>query len=701
MMGKLTIDDRLATKNRMLRAYPGKLLFGPVADRLFVDCLDRKPGFCGNIDFIHKVNLDMLFEVVCSSPMNMVLAKTVWYPSHLQMEYEDEKVAFFETKHLNANDVAFCRQQWTNKGDSPMTLTLRVEPAGCIITRSGAYTFFQMPEPLRDYRVGVCAGWQFADDQITVAPGETVAFVAAAAAGNLETETKESITAKLDAFFRTGQTPEAYAEESVKAYQAFFETVPDFSSSDPLLDKTWWYRWYILRNATSKPDFGYLKHPTVYEGRAHKTSKDTPLKVGGWEFSRLINLSTPLQMTDYRWCPDKELLHEFIRGNLSIYDDNGVLQSAFTNHKGSGFANFLIWAIYRMYLVDGDKEFLKEIIPDAKRAVDANTKVYGAKNDLMQIEVKHARTGKECQPSFWYFSEFPANYKDKSKITPLKRLDTSVYHYLNIKGLALMMEAVDDPEASVYKEMANTLAAQINEKTWDEKTKFYYDLHHETDEKAMVKNIVGIYPYWADIADDDRLEGLEKLFDPAYFNTGSVFSTVAKDCPAYAAHGGWMGVMKGRDSCMWDGPSWPYTNGIALEAVGRQSKIHGHCYDGQFGEFLRKYAYQHYRNGNFEEPYLVEQYHAETGENLSDEPDYNHSYFNDLIVSYVAGVEIRENSVVIDPLDIGLSHFSLKNLQIRGKIFEIAYAKDDAFTVTVDGTVVSSATGLKKVEIPL
>ncbi len=700
-MGNVNVDEKLATKNRMLRTYPGKLLMGPVGNRLFADCLDRKPGFCGNIDFIHKLNLDMLFEICCSYPMNLKLAEAVWYPSHLKMCYEDDQVSFTETKHINANDIAFCCETWTNKGKEPMTLTLRVEPFGCQIQKKGSFTSFAVEQMIHNYRVGGCAGWQYETDSVTVEPGQTVTFLAAAAVGNLETETPESIEAKLRDFFRKDQSPRAYAEESIADYQSFFDKVPAFSSSDPMLDKTWWYRWYILRNATSRPEFGYLTYPTVYEGRAHKTSKLAPLQVLGWEFSRLINLSSPLQMTDYRWYPDKELLHDFVRGYLSVTDDNGIIQSAFTDHKGGGFANFLIWAIYRIYLLDGDKEFLKEILPKAKACVDGNTKMYGAKNDLLQIEVKHARTGKECQPSFWYFSQFPGNHKDRSKITPLKRLDTSVYHYLNMKGLGLMMEEVGDPEAESYLKAAETLASQINEKTWDQETQFYYDLHYETDEKAMVKNIVGIYPYWAEIAGKEKLAGLEKLFSPDYFNTGAVFSSVAKDCPAYTAHGGWMGVMRGRDSCMWDGPSWPYTNGIALDAIGRQSKKNGHCYDGRFREFLEKYEYEHYRNGNVEEPYLVEQYHAVTGENLSDEPDYNHSFFLDLIISHVAGVDVQKDRIVIDPLDVGLRYFKLENLMIRGSVYEIALDEAGVFTVRKDGELVSSRKGLGKIELPL
>lgn len=104
-----------------------------------------------------------------------------------------------------------------------------------------------------------------------------------------------------------------------------------------------------------------------------------------------------------------------------------------------------------MYLVDGDKEFIKEMIPLMKKCVDGNTAVYGAKNDHLQIEVKHQRTGKEFQPSYWYFSDFPQNGKDKSKIIPMKRMDTSVYHYLNTLGLARMMKEVDDEKLFVLR----------------------------------------------------------------------------------------------------------------------------------------------------------------------------------------------------------------------------------------------------------
>jgi hypothetical protein len=170
-----------------------------------------------------------------------------------------------------------------------------------------------------------------------------------------------------------------------------------------------------------------------------------------------------------------------------------------------------------------------------------------------------------------------------------------------------------------------------------------------------------------------------------------------------------MGLLKSRDGCVWDGPSWPYTNGIALEAIGRQSRLNGHKYDKEFAEFLRKYSMQHYRNGVAGHPYLVEQYHAETGENLSDEPDYNHSYYLDLIIGFAAGLDVQKDRIVVDPLHLGLSYFRLDNLKVRGHEIVITYSEkereQDGLTaglkVFVDGKIAAESPSLARLEILL
>ena len=366
-----------------------------------------------------------------------------------------------------------------------------------------------------------------------------------------------------------------------------------------------------------------------------------------------------------------------------------------------------IWAVYLLYLLDGNQEFLREILPAMKAYLAGHIKVHGDAVDALQIEYTHSRTGKEYQPSYWYFHDYPMNPKDKSTYTPLKRVDRSVYHYLNTKGLAAICRILQDPDQKKYEELAEKIAADINQKMWDQNTHFYYDLHYQTDEKAMVKNIVGFYPYWAEITDDEKLSGLKYLMDPAHFNTGNAFPSVSKENPVYSPDGGWQGnFIKGRNGCVWDGPSWPYTTGIALSALGRQSQLHGHKYDRDFWIFFRQYTAQHFRDGVLERPYLVEHYNPESGEPLSDEVDYNHSYWIDLVISFVAGIRVEEDKIVVDPLQLGLQWFTLKNVLIRGHRYAVSWAEKEnieaapaGMRIMRDGEIIFESDAIQKVEI--
>lgn len=668
----------LCHDNRSFRIMPNKRHFGPRGLRLFVDYLDLQPGFVGRIDFIHAINITQLFEIVCSAQDEFPTAETRWCPEALTMTYENNRVRWQDKKYITRDDCAVSHQVWENKCQHPITLELAVAPEQCTVSRTKAGHYLaKTPTTAYDFAVGFAVGSDSGLEQqaLTLAPGETAEFTIVAAAGNLMTETEEQVVDKLEEKL---EKPAQLWEEHQRVYQSFFEEAPVFHSSDALLNQTWNYRWYILHNALTKPDFGNLNGYVMYEGGAHRKGKE-PFEMVGWEFSKLINLSTPLHITDFKWHSQKEYLYDMIRNMIANTDENGIFCSSYVNLHKRAYANFSLWAVWQLYLVDGNKEFMQEVLPALKEYFANESKTY-SKDDNLQIETTHNATGKEYQPSYWYFHEgegYPENPRKEGKFTPLKRVDRSVYHYLNGLGLANLCEALGDEAAEDYRKTVAAIGQDIQNKMWDEETGFFYDLHHETDEKAMVKNIVGIYPYWAEITKKDQLKGLELLFDPEYFGTQSPFPTTAKDCPVMRPEGGWMGTfLKGRDGCIWAGSAWPYTTGIAIDAIGKQSKENGHKYDQEFSEALRKYSLQHFRNSDIHQPYLVEHYNSDTGEALSDEVDYNHSYYLELILSHVAGITLSQGGVHFDPIDVGLDYFTVENIGIQGDTYTVQYKKE-------------------------
>ncbi|MCZ8519539.1 MULTISPECIES: MGH1-like glycoside hydrolase domain-containing protein [Paenibacillus] len=713
MSGARRLDDVLQAGKKSLRTLPGALLLGSTGARLWADYLDPVPGFSGRFDFIHKVNIPLLFAVQSSLISSYDPCRTVWRPSHLSMDYEGNRLALSERKFITWDDCAVSCQTWTNR--SREELVLRLETYGEAFGQreggrlSGSFS-------IEHYSFTIDGTIAVSDPQLLdglrVPPGESRSLVIAAAFGIQGADDIRTLSERAASYAESGRTADEVLEAQQNEYEAWFSHTPSFASSEELLDRTWSYRWFLLRHNLADPKYGNLRHPLFYEGRSHKKSK-TPFGKGGWEFSKLINLSVPLHTMDARWHHDPAYALGAYRNMQASPGEDGMLSCLTVDTVMHSFANFGGWAAYQLFLVHPDKEAAAELLPALKRNSEAWCKVYANERDALMIEYKHTRTGKEYQPSYWYFHDYPRNPKDKSTYTPLKRVDRTVYHYLNLLGIAGLGEALGDQEAEHYRERAEAVKAGVLDKMWDEATQFFYDLHHETDEKAFVKNIVGFYPSWAQML-DERHDGLMgHLFDEREFATRCPFPSVSADCPAYAKEGGWMGhFVKGRNGCVWDGPTWPYTNSIALDALAKESRRRGHRYDREFGHYLREYAFLHYQQRDLNRPGLVEHYNSDTGEALSDEQEYNHSYFIDLVVSHVAGLSVGREGIVLDPLDIGLDWFDLDRVKTAGSMLRITYRRpgtpwlapempeiEEGFRVYADGRLVFSDSGLTETEL--
>jgi hypothetical protein len=669
------IDSLLAFENRTLRTLPGKLLLGPTGARLWADYLDPVPGFRGRLDFIHKFNIPLLFSVAYEGgPEEMTPLDSLWRPSMLEMNWRDQDLCFREYKFITWRDQAVSLQSWENRGTREVTLLLKL-PDFFGPAADSRWAAAYLPVTIHGIKpvcVFFCSD-TMREGRFVLRPGERVEFFLAMAVGNSATDNTEEMKAGLLKLREAGGSIEVWRERQKEEYRCWFDEVPVFESSDPLLDRTWWYRWFILRHNLARPDFGNFHHTLVYEGRSHKMGKET-YKPSGWEFSKLIPLSTPLHVTDLRWYGKAELSYEAVRSLCDSIDENGLFRVLFADESGNEYANYAGWALYRLYLVHQDISFIKEVLNFFKTNARAVYKRHKGCNDHLQIETNHDLTGKEYQPSYWYFGGYPDNPNDESGYTALKRVDRSVYAYLNLLGAACLCEITGDPDKDEFFTLAGNLRGDILKKMWDGKSRFFYDLHFKTDEKALVKNIVGIYPLWSGISGPEHTRALDYLFNPEVFNTGSAFASTGRDCPVFSADGGWKKqYFKGRNGCMWDGPSWPYVTGIALDAIGGQTKQYRLSLDGWFMKLLRSYSLQHFQGQDIRRPYLVEHYNSITGEAISDEADYNHSFYIDLIVRHIAGIEPERDGFLFWPCRSGLKSFSLKGLRVQGRCIDVSF----------------------------
>jgi hypothetical protein len=291
-------------------------------------------------------------------------------------------------------------------------------------------------------------------------------------------------------------------------------------------------------------------------------------------------------------------------------------------------------------------------------------------------------------------------------------VDAACYLHLNAVSLARILDVLEHPEnAARYRELAAKTAAAVLAKMWDPATGFFHDLREDDEARMATLNVVGFDPFFCGIAGPDYAQAMEHLDNEEEFAAPWPVPSTAMNGPAYAPNAWWFDHHpKGPDGAMWNGPTWPYTNTTVLLSVARLTRLMDHALDARFAWLLDAYTRMHFRNGNIDDPCLLEHYRPDTGVAVSLEEDYYHSAWVDLVVTGVCGVLPQpDGSLIIDPIDCGLEWFSLERLPYRGHQLTVTWNSGTdgtpdslpvGLTVKVDSTRRAHSPRLERLELP-
>jgi hypothetical protein len=647
----MNIDDRLSGPLRTLRGHPDALLLGPSGRRLFVDLLDDAPGFRGTIDYVHKLNIPMLFGVEVDSPQALGRSGGTWHPSHLRTRTVFADAVLEETRFVTWTDEAVSIQWWRNTSDRPLTVRGLIDGEWCVRVGEGAAGERRIEAHGFTVRLTVRADTDELWGGVTLMPGETRRLCVVA---SVRHESWDPEDPTVDQGSSWDPASEDLLERQIAEYQGWFDAVPDLVASDPMISRAWAYRWYVLRNTMAMPEMGILQGPVFYEGRSHKLAKD-PWRPRGWDFGKMIPLSTPFHLMDLRWHGDIGRARDAARSVVGVQGTDGQLYASTVREQLKPYASYFGHALAQWAHLRGYERVPDDVLAAARSQVLGERRALEAAEDELPVQRDHKLTGKEYQPSYWAFHGYPADPTDEALFTPLKRVDRAVYQLLNARGAAEMLAARGMRDAEL-ESISAQVAESVRTKMWDPAVSFFVDIRAEDDASSAVRNIVGFYPWWAEIADETHDAGLSAALEPKAFGT-----------TAFRAQGGWLGqFLKGRNGCMWNGPAWPYTTCIALDAVARAAIRTGDArFDVAFARGLRSYVRSHFRDGDPSSPYLVEHYDPLTAEPISDEPDYSHSSLIDLLVTRVVGLHRQGDDWRLRPLDIGVPSLHLSGVPLR------------------------------------
>ena len=463
-------------------------------------------------------------------------------------------------------------------------------------------------------------------------------------------------------------------------------TIPNATSSEwmrkniPLFDcpeedfrEIYYYRWWTLR----------------------KHIKRTPAGFGMTEFLvdrsyadryNLIACAIGHHVMESRWLRDTTYLHQILR--TWYYGNDGQAMT-----KMNKFSSWNPAAVYEMWKVQGDSSF-----------------ILGLKPRLEEEFARWERTNRLPSGLYWQgdvqdgMEESISGGRKKQYARPT----INSYMFGNAKALAAMsLMTGESAKAALYEQKADTLKHLIETTLWNESQQFFET--HRGDSSANVREAIGYIPWYFNLpAVGSKYDvAWQQLLDEKGFSAPYGLTTAERRHPEFRSHG----VGK----CEWDGAIWPFATSQTLTALANYlnnrntPSTQNHLENAFFRQMQLYVESQHHRG----RPYIGEYLDETNGAWLMGDRErsryYNHSTFNDLIITGICGLRPQaDGSIVVNPLvpKGQWNYFCLDGVNYRGHVLTIIWDKDGqryhqgtGLTLMVDGKVVANRKDLGELKV--
>lgn len=459
--------------------------------------------------------------------------------------------------------------------------------------------------------------------------------------------------------------PDPVAENRASWERFYQRDVPGFDCSDRGMNELYAFRWFLLKFSTAGGNLGLFKYPVALEGRQ--------------AFQTYCCYSAPFMAFDLNWADDPRVGFGQIATMASVAYEDGRFPwytSPRTNHvpldhPSKTGCSLLPWAAWKFYQIHGRRDLLAQVYP----AMAKNVRWWIADRDpdgngLFSID-RQLETGMDDLERRWPGTR-PPRYE---------AVDATTYAYLNCRAVAAMAHELGHAEdAKFFADYADKTAAALNALCWDAKSARYLDRDPRTGVLSDYNAITMFYPLLSDVPRREQLRLVrEHLLNPNEFWLPHPLPALSKSDPEFDP------VKR-----YWAGPAWPAATCHVVEGLADTARRLDRSLMPRAAELLRRAIANHLQpRADF-----YEHYDPTTGRPLSTFRDYMHSWWIDLYVRHVAGLLLQDDgSIVIDPLPMGLDHYSLRNAPFRGKRIDVLFNDKQTgpgLCVRIDGRVVLS-----------
>jgi len=227
-------------------------------------------------------------------------------------------------------------------------------------------------------------------------------------------------------------------------------------------------------------------------------------------------------------------------------------------------------------------------------------------------------------------------------------------------------------------------------------------LKEKVDTLTQVKEEIGFIPWYFNMPDAAFNVAWKNLMDTTVFNAAYGITTADRSHPLFRTHG--------TGKCEWDGAVWPFATAQTLTAMANLLNNYDQSFVNRadYYQLLETFVKSQHKNGK---PYIGEYLDEKTGYWLMGDAErsryYNHSTFNDLVITGLVGLRPRaDNQIEVNPLlpQNKWKWFCLDNILYHGQILTIIwdqdgkkYKKGKGLSVWANGNKIAAALQLTKV----
>ena len=442
--------------------------------------------------------------------------------------------------------------------------------------------------------------------------------------------------------------------------------IPLFNCPDKDFEEMFYYRWWTLRKHIKRTPVGYgMTEFLVQRSYADRYN--------------LIACAIGHHVMETRWLRDTTYLHQIL--NTWYHGNEGKPMQ-----KMVKFSSWNPAAVYEAYKVHGDKDFLLALKPSLEEEyarwqstnrLDNGLYWQGDVQDGMEESISGGRKKKYARPTI------------------------NSYMFGNAQALAAINTlAGDQHKADSYSKEAQQQKSLIENKLWNSNHQFFETMRGDT--LAAVREAIGFIPWYFNMPEAGKYdEAWKQVEDEKGFSAPYGLTTAERRHPQFRSHG--------TGTCEWDGAIWPFASSQTLTAMINYINNYPQPVVGKETFFKQMKLYvesQHHRG----RPYIGEYLDETNGAWLMGDRErsryYNHSTFNDLVITGIAGIRPQaDGSVEINPLVPAgqWPYFCLDNVSYHGHTLTVIYDHDGqryhqgkGLTLLVDGKKVAQRKELGK-----